>query len=299
MEMSLAFRRRTQGCRLQRLASLSGTGILELWFCKGVKQQNIAMHRKTDKHIIIVDVAEYPGCVGIVKYPQIYYNFTIISYKIVLYWLAALASARLPNRQADAGDSAKHFNETVLLQTWNGNSLGDMCFCWKPDRTIWPSSVGSPVAKQANEPLPAEGEPWWSVVHRAPFQENQEHRMTSKQACCPCLYSSTTSVMNFVYSVSRYIQTTSPLWFGISKVLPSSSIQVQATKKWCERCYRVKGPRVRDCHITSTSKHGKGSRWNKNRLHTAGRQTTCVWHRFLRIVSRQACASGWGGGKVL
>ena len=161
------------------------------------------------------------------------------------------------------------------------------------------SSVGSPVAKQANEPLPAEGEPWWSVVHRAPFQENQEHRMTSKQACCPCLYSSTTSVMNFVYSVSRYIQTTSPLWFGISKVLPSSSIQVQATKKWCERCYRVKGPRVRDCHITSTSKHGKGSRWNKTRLHTAGRQTTCVWHRFLRIVSRQTCASGWGGGKVV
>ena len=99
--------------------------------------------------------------------------------------------------------------------------------------------------------------------------------------------------------MSRYTQTTSPLWFGISKVLPSSSIQVQATKKWCERCYRVKGPRVRDCHITSTSKHGKGSRWNKTRLHTAGRQTTCVWHRFLRITPHQACASGWGGGKVV
>ena len=127
-----------------------------------------------------------------------------ISYKIVFYWLAALASARLPNRQADAGDSAKHFNETVLLQTWNGNSLGDMCFCWKPDRTR-PSSVGSPAAKQANKPLPGEGELWWSVVHRAPFQENQEHRMTSKQACCPCLYSSITSVMNCVlFSVQIY-----------------------------------------------------------------------------------------------
>ena len=67
LDMSLALAR-TQGCRLQRLASLSGTGILELWFCKGVKQQNIAMHRKNDKHIIIVDVAEYPGCVGMVKH---------------------------------------------------------------------------------------------------------------------------------------------------------------------------------------------------------------------------------------
>ena len=156
---------------------------------------------------------------------------------------------------------------------------------------IIPSSVGSPVAKQANEPLPAEGEPWWYVVHRAPFQENQEHRMTSKQACWWILF----------YSLSRHIQTTTLLWFGISKVLPSSSIQVQAAKKWCERCYEP-GWKVHGCEIATSlalASMAKAVGEKRKRLHTSGRQTTCVWHRYLRIVSRQACASGWGGGKVV
>lgn len=144
------------------------------------------------------------------------------------------------------------------------------------------------------------GDLWFIGLHSRKIKNIEWHR--SKLAARVFIYIYIQAQLAWwilFYSVSRYIQTTSPLWFGISKVLPSSSIQVQATKKWCERCDRVKGPRVRDCHITSTSKHGKGSRWNKNRLHTAGRQTTCVWHRFLRIVSRQACASGWGGGKVV